>query len=240
MVKLCLNMIVKDESARIERCISAVKPFISSWSITDTGSTDDTCARIRDLLAGVPGGLARNNFVDFSSARNYAMTVAEGAGFDYDYLLLVDADMELVVEDPACFGGLTAPAYMVTQKNGGMTYRNTRLVRRGAGARYVGVTHEYLSVPGVAVPLDGAWFMDHADGANRKGKFQRDIRLLEADLQKDPNNVRSVFYLAQSYKDLGNFAQAAKLYERRAAMGGWDEEVFYAWLQASRCVRQIE
>jgi tetratricopeptide (TPR) repeat protein len=192
------------------------------------------------MLGKLPGGISHCAFENFGQARNYALMMAEHSGFRYDYLLLIDADMELVVKDLTCFDNLTADAYMLTQKNGSLTYRNTRLLRRGSGARYIGVTHEYLNLPGTALPLDGAWFIDHADGANRDGKFQRDVRLLEVDLQRDPDNARSWFYLAQSKKDLGNFAEAAKLYEKRALMGGWDEEVFESWLQASRCARQIE
>jgi tetratricopeptide (TPR) repeat protein len=184
--------------------------------------------------------MAWTEFRDFGQARNFALAVADGAGFCYDYLLLADADMELVVEDPACFDGLTADAYTVVQRNRGMTYRNTRLIRRGCGARYIGVTHEYINVPRSIAPLNGAWFIDHADGANREGKFARDARLLRADLERDPNNARSWFYLAQSEKDLGNLAEAARLYEKRALMGGWDEEVFYSWLQASRCARNLD
>ena len=39
---LCLCMIVKNESRVIERCLSAVRPLIDYWVISDTGSTDGT------------------------------------------------------------------------------------------------------------------------------------------------------------------------------------------------------
>ena len=40
--KICLNMIVKDESRVIRRCLESVKPLIDYWVIVDTGSTDGT------------------------------------------------------------------------------------------------------------------------------------------------------------------------------------------------------
>ena len=43
-------------------------------------------------------------------------------------------------------------------------------------------------------------------------------------LEEDPENARHVFYLAQSYRDVGNLAQAMEWYEKRANLGGWDEE----------------
>jgi glycosyltransferase involved in cell wall biosynthesis len=230
---ICLNMIVKNEAARIERCLASVKPHIACWSITDTGSNDDTCARIRDFLGDLPGSLTRCQFVNFSQARNFALNSARN--FDFDYLLLADADMELIAPDG--FGELDAPGYRMLQKSGDLAYWNARLVRRDNPCRYKGVTHEYLETDWPVENLFGPYFIDHADGANRPGKFDRDIALLEEALMHDPNDARSVFYLAQSYKDRGDFAKAAELYERRAEMGGFDEEVFYSWLAASRCMR---
>ena len=158
----------------------------------------------------------------------------------YDYLLLADADMELVVEDSEFRARLEAPGYRLIQRPAsGLTYWNTRLVRRDAGARYHGVTHEYLDVPGGVKELQGVWYKDHASGANRKDKFERDIRLLSAALEKEPGSHRYWFYLAQSYRDAGRTAEAAEAYAKRAAMGGWDEEAWYARLQEARCLRQM-
>ena len=42
--RLCLNMIVRDESAVIERCLASVRPHVDHWVIVDTGSVDDTRA----------------------------------------------------------------------------------------------------------------------------------------------------------------------------------------------------
>jgi cellulose synthase/poly-beta-1,6-N-acetylglucosamine synthase-like glycosyltransferase len=39
---VCLNMIVKNESQVIEKCLASVKPLIDYWVIVDTGSTDKT------------------------------------------------------------------------------------------------------------------------------------------------------------------------------------------------------
>lgn len=239
-MKLCLNMIVKNEAERIERCLTSVKPWISCFAITDTGSTDDTKALIHSALAGLYGVIGNDEFRDFSQARNNALRAAESyVTLDYDYLLLVDADMELKVEDPACFDNLTANAYRLTQHNCGLFYRNIRLVKRTCGARYYGATHEYIWVPGETKNLDGAWLVDHADGANREDKFSRDLRLLDRDLEGDPANPRAHFYRAQTLKDMGRIKEAVEAYVQRAQMGGWEEEVAYSYLQASRCMRLL-
>ena len=59
----------------------------------------------------------------------------------------------------------------------------------------------------------------------------RDRRLLERALAEAPDDPRALFYLAQTYRDLGETALAVGAYRRRVAVGGWDEETFYAQYQ---------
>ena len=42
MVKICLNMIVKNESHIIETTLITILKYIDYWVISDTGSTDNT------------------------------------------------------------------------------------------------------------------------------------------------------------------------------------------------------
>ena len=237
---LCLNMIVKNEMANLERCLTSVADHIACWVIGDTGSTDGTQDFIRAFFAArnIPGELHSFPFHNFEQARNAALDCAYASPLAYDYLLFDDADMELVVEDRDFRTRLTAPSYSLLQRSA-ISYWNTRLVQRNAGARYRGVTHEYIEVPAGGKPLHGVWYKDHASGANRVDKFERDIRLLEEGLKSEPNNQRYWFYLAQSYRDAGQTAKAAEIYAKRAAMGGWDEEAWYARLQEARCLRNL-
>ena len=45
-----LNMIVKNEAHVILRCLASVKPWIDSWCIVDTGSSDGTQEIIQNYL----------------------------------------------------------------------------------------------------------------------------------------------------------------------------------------------
>ncbi|HEX4572445.1 MAG TPA: glycosyl transferase, partial [Dongiaceae bacterium] len=217
---LCLNMIVKNEMANLERCLSAVADHVACWVIGDTGSSDGTQKFITSFFARrrLPGELHRFPFHNFEQARNAALDCAAASKLSYDYLLLADADMELVVEDAGFRSRLEAAGYRLIQRtDSGFSYFNTRLTRRDSGARYHGVTHEYLDVPGGVEELRGVWYKDHATGANRVDKFERDIRLLTEALKQEPENHRYWFYLAQSYRDAGRTAEAVEAYAKRAA-----------------------
>ncbi len=239
--RVCLNMIVKNEMANLERCLAAVADHIDCWVIGDTGSTDGTQDFIKSFFAarGLPGELHEFPFHNFEQARNQALDHAYASPLAYDYLLFDDADMELVVEDHGFRERLEVSSYRLLQRSTHLAYWNTRLVRRDIGARYHGVTHEYIGVPDDARELPGVWYKDHASGSNRIDKFERDARLLLEALEMDPENHRYWFYLAQSYRDAGRIAEAAAAYAKRAAMGGWDEEAWNARLQEARCLRTM-
>ena len=62
--RICLTMIVKDEARIIERCLAAATPWIDSYAILDTGSTDGTPELIRSHFeaADIPGEVAHGEF----------------------------------------------------------------------------------------------------------------------------------------------------------------------------------
>ena len=156
------------------------------------------------------------------------MTLATGSA---DYLLLLDADMTLDWRGP--LPPLHEDAYLLRHA-GELAYAIPRLVRGSRRWRYEGSTHEYLASDGQRdqTVLEALVVEHHADGGSRADKFGRDAILLERDLARRPDDVRATFYLAQTYRDLGEDERAIELYKRRAALGGWDEEVFYSIYQA--------
>jgi tetratricopeptide (TPR) repeat protein len=91
-------------------------------------------------------------------------------------------------------------------------------------ALLTGVVNEYLH--------DG-----HRAKDPEKGK--KDTELLLKALEKDPENSRYVFYLAQSYNGIGDLHEAIKFYEKRATMGGDEEEVFCSLKYAGTLQRYL-
>lgn len=236
---LCLNMIVKNEMANLERCLGSVAPYISCWVIGDTGSSDGTQEFIRSFFAarGIPGELHSFPFENFAQARNEALCLARASALPFDYILLTDADMELTVQNSAFAENLTSAAYRVLQRSG-VSYWNTRLLQRNAHSSYKGVTHEFLDVPsGRTDNLEGISYIDHGTGANRVDKYERDARLLANAIatERDAGMIaRYTFYLANTYRDGGQNEAALKAYLDRANLGGWDQEIFLSLLNAAK------
>lgn len=233
---ICLCMIVRDEVEVLKRCLDSCRGAIDQWVICDTGSTDGTQELIRRELAGVPGELFEHKWVDFGHNRSELMRLAHHKG---DYLLLLDADWTVEIK-PGTLDELEADAYLIRHA-GAVEFHNKRLVSGRLEWRYIGATHEYITSEAerTCERLEGVTIHVRSVGGSRTGRWQRDAELLEAQLARDPADARAVFYLAQTYRDIGyadedlaKLELAREHYRRRAEMHGWAEERYVARHQA--------
>ncbi len=239
-MSICLNMIVRDEAAIIERCLASVRPFIDHWVIVDTGSVDETPERVQAALAGIPGALHHRQWRHFGHNRSEALNLARAHG---DYLLFIDADETLGSTTGKSFPKLDGPAYSLEARFGELSYDRVSLVSTTLPWRWEGVLHEYLDAgrPVMQPRVPGYWIQVRPDGArsNDPKKFEKDVAVLVTALQAEPNNRRYTFYLAQSYRDAGQLELARQYYEQRSAMGGWEEEVWYSQYEVARLSERL-
>jgi glycosyltransferase involved in cell wall biosynthesis len=246
---ICLNMIVKNEAHIVNETLDSVAPYITSWVIVDTGSDDGTQDLIRNHMARlcIPGELHERPWRNFGHNRTEALTLAQGQA---DYIWVMDAD-DMVAGTPD-FTQLSADIYSVRYQGGGDVYWRPQIYRDGLRVRYHGVVHEYAAWddPGYAWErLEGAYYVDSRRlGARSQDplKYAHDRDLLRAEVERNPEDTRSVFYLAQSCFDLGrtrgqisDFVDAREWYMRRAEMGGWDEEVYFSKLRIAESLSNL-
>lgn len=238
MPLLGLVMVVKNEAHGIASTLMSLREHIDTWTILDTGSTDGTQDIIREVLSGeftVPGNLIEEPFVDFSTTYNRALDLH---GPDRNprasqFILHILGD-EILTDGAAlrafCKLNPTGNLFYVPMRQGDVDYKLPRLSRPGAG-HYVGRTHEYFS-GAVSCTAPGKITRGVApdEAARKRRRWELDREILEADLAKNPTtDVRSAFYLAQTYECLGMKTEAVAMYERRIAMpGAWSEETFEA------------
>ena len=231
---ICLSMIVKNEAHVIRRCLESVLPVIDHWIICDTGSTDGTQELIREIMKDIPGELHEKPWKNFGHNRQEALSLSSGKA---DYVLIIDADEWLEFTDGFDFSGLSHEAYHISKQQPGQQYAVCNIVKNDIGWHWVGVLHEYLENSqqmrfGTIEPEE-ALIMVRQEGARSldPDTYRKDAKLLTQALKEEPGNTRYQFYLAQSWRDANEPGFAIKNYQKRIALGGWSEEVFYSHYQ---------
>lgn len=215
--KLSLCMIVKDEEEFIEGCLQSVQGLVDEIVVVDTGSTDRTVEIAKRYGAKVVHHPWRD---DFSDARNVSLQHATG-----DWGLWLDADERL---DPASaqairraiqdysFGGYILEIHNEmgdSPEDGVFVHRACRVFRLLPTTRFEGRIHEQIAPSlerhGYEVAFLKGAVIRHLGYRSRivqqRNKNERAIRLLQMELQQDPDNLFQRFNLANAYYVVGNY-----------------------------------
>jgi glycosyltransferase involved in cell wall biosynthesis len=232
---ICLCIVTKNEAHCIAKCIESVKPIISHWIICDDLETSDNSEQvIKETLKDIPGEYLRHQWIDMSTNRNQALELARQKA---KYVLIIDADDLLVIEDIKEFDNLKENSYNINIKHNAISYYRPQLIKSTTPAKYIGVIHEYLELPDIGTDLKGSYII--YDGADPNPpydplKYVKHATTLEKALVIDPSNARNLFYCAQSWKDAGNIEKAITYYKKRIATIGWIEETYMALMELGK------
>ena len=119
------------------------------------------------------------------------------------------------------------PAIINIQQNNKLDWIWKGPVHNYLCASTADISKEYIAVEQI-------WIKSNVHGGAKshnvtvKEKYLLDAKLLQEELKKNPNDTRSQFYLAQSYKDAQEYEKAIIHYKKRVTMGGWNEEIYYS------------
>jgi glycosyltransferase involved in cell wall biosynthesis len=247
---MILTMILKDEAHTIAKTLLSVKPYISSWYILDTGSADGTEDVILKTLGDVPGTLGSHPFENFSKSRNRALALIPPDKTDWIFYCDADDVLEggdkiapfLAGIDPSTAPDQEAFAVRVTVPSG--IFDSTRIFHSSAPWHFEGPVHEVLVRKTGAIPtsrIPGV-FLHHRDTAPEgrgRERWKKDVELLKEELNQNPASSRSAFYLALTYYWLSDMQNAIAALDRRIAMGGWHEEIFFSLLTKGRALSSL-
>lgn len=198
--------IVKNEQHNLPRCLSSIQPYVDEIIVVDTGSEDKTIEVAHQYGAQV------QHFTwcdDFAAARNYAISQAAG-----DWILMLDADEELVVETENWRSQLIQDSHILAYRlllsdiHQPITALPTlRLFRNLPELRYAGRYHEQLkynnqlikdsaikTLPGVKILHYG-----YSNEQLLEKHLTRDIPLLERVRQQESLSLLLLGTLADAY-----------------------------------------
>jgi glycosyltransferase involved in cell wall biosynthesis len=216
-------MIIKDSGEPLVKTLEAVKPYIDSWCIVDTGSTDGSQKVVSEILSSLPGKLYEESFVDFATSRNRAFNLAETTGIECKYNIVLDDTYVLnggeklrkILQD----GEISAYSIMISDEN--TMYDSIRITKVSEKLKYKYRVHENIVVPIKKLKLisDSDIYIEdqqnYLHNIRSNQRYQRDISMLLQDHKDNPKDMRIIFFLAQSYKAISEYTKAIVFYNKR-------------------------
>jgi len=234
---LCLGMMVKNEALNIRATLEAVKPIIDYWVICDTGSTDDTEIIAKEVLKSIPGEYVHRPWVNFGYNRSEVAVLTKDKA---DYSLMLDADF-LVELNGFDKNKLVADQYETIIHWAGSEFSNHLLFNNRLAWKSVGCVHEYWYAEDIKTrERITSLSINHDRHGPARPKGMNDLTLLLQGVKDEPNNARYYFYLANTYRDVGQYEKAIETFNKRVEMKGWDQEVFYSLYQIGYCYELLK
>lgn len=223
MLPISVCMIAKNESKRIERCLSSLMPYGFEIVVADTGSSDNT----REIARRFTDKVFTFEWCDdFSAARNFSISKAS-----HDWIFMIDCDEYIKstdVEELTYFmEHLPHAAGSVSRENvsGSLdaldyyTDRTERLFNRNL-YHYTGIIHEQLTPVAdgemECFLLNTVLFHDGyvMTAREREEKSRRNLSLLLKQSEKEPDNPYVYYQLGKGFEMAGDYEKSCQYYAR--------------------------
>ena len=220
-ITLSLCMIVRDNEDTIRPCLESIRPWVDEIIIVDTGSVDRTpeiCQEFGARMFEFPW------IDDFSAARNESIRHARG-----EWVFWMDSDDTIPQE---CGRGLRELAdgdhetdvfgYVIQVHCPGdasshdlTVVDHVKLFRNHKGLEFEGRIHEQI-IPAIRRAEGEVAFTElyvvHSGSdrteAGQKRKLERDFRILNRELEDQPDHPFVRFNLGMTHADAGNYEEA--------------------------------
>jgi glycosyltransferase involved in cell wall biosynthesis len=248
MIGLCI--IVKNESEVIERCLRSSLQYMDTYCIVDTGSTDNTIEIIKRVAQdmNIRGVVYERTWVNFGYNRTECLQLAREF-INLDWMFMMDADDSIdMISNKNFLQNLDIDevGYYVNIEYNSIKMKRVHLFNTKYNWVYRGALHEYPFCETISMNklklVNSIKIIARTEGARSKdpNKYINDALLLQNELcllrdnklkniSCDIDESRTLFYLAQSYRDSGNLVLASKYYKERIDIGGWVEEVYVSY-----------
>ncbi|WP_227995112.1 glycosyltransferase family 2 protein [Oceanobacillus sp. CFH 90083] len=223
---ITLCMIVKNEDAFLEKCLSSVQDFVDEIIIVDTGSTDQTILIANQFHAKVYHYLWDDHF---ANARNTGLAKATG-----EWILWLDADECLDVQNPEgqkialkkkTANILSLPItnfigeHINDSNQASYMHYQPRLFRNHCGITFIHRIHETLDGDPSQMTTDTLKLPILHYGYIReitiqKNKSARNRKLLELEAEKAQHSPWIEYHLASEYYRNHEYDQAMEYVNR--------------------------
>jgi predicted O-methyltransferase YrrM len=242
LINLCI--MVKNAGPQFREMLEENLQFIDKWTILDTGSTDDTVQIIKEVLVGKKeGNLYEEPFINFRDSRNRLLDLA---GTDCKFIIMLD-DTYILKGNIRSFlkeirSDQYANSYTLYIESDDTKYGSNRIISSNSGLRYKFKIHEVITDMNninIVIPYNKAYILDKRFDYMESRTIDRkqfDLKLLYEELEENPHEPRTYYYLAQTYNILNDYEKAFEYFIKRSNIlnAGFVQERVDATFEAAR------
>jgi glycosyltransferase involved in cell wall biosynthesis len=249
---ICIYAPMKNEVGNVPDWVESGRQIADQLIILDTGSTDGTIeeAKKHDVDLHLSEHFNKDTKLgdfQFHTARNEALDQSRASwniAMDADERLIVNVPnlKEKLLQVPRNIDLLLCPVHMLNDAGKvTMDFMGERIFRNNKAIRYEGAMHNYVNVPqNKRQRVDWITVTSCRNKRSREARTERHKqRILMAEtaflpkIKKNPNDTRSMFYLARTYKEDSQAEKAIYWFRKYLEKGTWSSEVYQAAYELS-------
>ena len=242
LINLCI--MVKNGGPQFEQMLNDNLPIIDKWTILDTGSTDETIDIINRVLVGKKNGnLYQEPFINFRDSRNRLLELA-GTSCKYNIMLddtyVIKGNLREFLTEVS--SDQYSNSFTLFIHSDDTKYGSNRIIRSDSGLKYIHKIHEVITDKdniNIVIPEKKVYIEDRRFEYMEKRTMDRkqlDLKLLYEEVEENPNEPRSYYYLAQTYNLLEDYEKAFFYFTKRVEFTnyGFVQERVDAAFEAAR------
>lgn len=247
-VKICLNLIVKNDEAVIERCLNSAKNVVDCISICDVGSTDTTIDKINNFIrkSGIPGQIYKQQWQNLSYNKTLSIQTAQrtlqelGFSLAHAYLLCLDPDMVLKSRPNFNKDALIEDAYSLLEKS-------SALGRYSFDSYLLNASHKWINNDS----LFGSWSSQQSSAGTKLSTLtiensndanstatQRNISILEQILKNGPYDSNIALRIAHLYRCQQKYDNALDYYKTYLEQADDKEGIWFTKYLIGKCLEE--
>ncbi|MDU9693823.1 glycosyltransferase [Priestia aryabhattai] len=233
-MNITVALMVKNEKTNLVETVPFFKEHFEEVLIIDTGSTDGTVDYLKEQKINL---LQTKWNYSFADVRNELIKAATG-----DYILMLDADERINEEfveqmkEAIQSNDLSYEVKIlnITDDNKlNSTHINIRLFKNDGNFYYEGNIHEQLKHKSGHTPKITSLLLRHygyrLEVIRTKGKRKRNMRILQMELKKDPNNPFHNYNMSTELINIKKYNEALlhlKKATKRSAGKTFESEIY--------------
>ncbi|MDE7477115.1 MAG: glycosyltransferase, partial [Lachnospiraceae bacterium] len=227
-IPITVCIIAKNEEKHIENCLKYLKKYDLEVIVTDTGSTD----RTKEIAEKYADKVVDFEWInDFAAARNHCTSFATN-----NWILAIDCDeyvtnidvrlLRIIMQKYPRHIGVLRLKNLIPEGNGGKGYVSDDVPRLYNKNYYhfEFPIHEQLrfndaskndeTMEAILLPIEVIHHGYALTGEEMRRKQERNIKLLEENMDDAPTNAYYYFQMGQSYFVLKDVDKAIECYEK--------------------------